>query len=133
MTIWTERSREEAFLLNPSFLALLVWSTTVGYREVTGTGLPYELAFLALPISLHRHTREALPRGIQTSLAAWLQENTYFRVGFSERAKALAPFVREGVLFGSTHGLLAIDNGGEIEAAPRPRRLTRYQIGRAHV
>lgn len=126
MNSWTERSREEARLFNPGFLSLLVWSTTMGYKEATGDGLPYELAFVALPASLHKFTREALPRSPRTSLAAWLEENTYFRVGFAERAKGLAPFVREAVLFGSTHGLVGITEGGRLVGSPRPSNLTRY-------
>lgn len=121
-----ERSREEAYLLNPSFLSILVWSTTTGYKEAIGNGLPFELAFVALPVSLHKPTREALPRSIRTSLAAWLEENTYFRVGFAERANGLAPFVREAVLFGSTHGLVAITEGGQLLASPRASSLARY-------
>ena len=127
MSSWTERSREETRLFNPGFLSLLIWSATTGYREVTGEGLPFELAFVALPASLHKPTRQALPRSPRTSLAAWLEENTYFRVGFAERAKGLAPFVREAILFGSIHGLIAVSEGGRIMASSQPRSLSRYR------
>jgi len=89
VSAWIDRSREEAHLFNPGFLSLLVWSTVAGYEEATGEGLPFELAFVALPLSLHKPTREALPRSPRTSLAAWLEANAYFRVGFGERAKDL--------------------------------------------
>lgn len=126
MSNWSERSPEETRLFNPSFLSLLLWSTAVGYKESSGNGLPFELAFLTLPVSLHKSTREALPRSPRTSLAAWIEENAYFRVGFAERAKNLAPFVREAILFGSTHGLVDISEQGRLFASPRPQTLTRY-------
>jgi hypothetical protein len=129
MSAWTDRSREEAHLFNPGFLSLLVWSTVAGYREVTGEGLPFELVFVALPLSLHKPTREALPVNPRTSLATWLERNAYFRVGFAERAKGLALFTREAILFASTHGLLAPVEGGRLLSSPRPRTLSPYLRG----
>jgi Family of unknown function (DUF6521) len=126
MSAWTDRSREEACLFNPSFLGLLVWSSVAGYHEATELGLPFELAFLALPLSLHKPTREALPRATRTSLAAWLESNAVFRVGFRERASALAPFVREAILFALTHNLVAAGERGQLRPFPRPRTLSRY-------
>jgi hypothetical protein len=126
MSAWVDRTSEEARLFNPSFLGLLVWSATAGYMQATRMGLPFELVFVALPLSLHKPTRDALPRNQRTSLPAWLDENSHLRVGFVERTKGLLPFVREAVLFGAHHGLITISDGGRLEPSPRPRTLTRY-------
>jgi hypothetical protein len=122
---WSDQSPEEARLFNPGFVGLLVWSTATGYTEAAGEGLPFELAFIAMPVSLHRPTRQALPRTPRTSLAAWLEENTSFRVAFADRAKGLAPFVREGILFASTHNLVAFGEDGKLRSSP-PRNLALY-------
>jgi hypothetical protein len=125
--LWHERSTEEASLLNPGFLGLLTWSAAGGFREANeGEGMPFTLAFIIAPITLHKATREALPRSPRTSLAAWLEENAFFRVGFADRARALSPFVRESLLFGAAQGLLALADGGHVVPGPRPRSLNRY-------
>ena len=129
MTVWAARSREEAYLLNPSFCALIAWSSSVGYRGDGGGGMSYVLAFVAVPLTLHKPTREALPRSVRTSMPAWIEENTYFRVGFAERARSLAPFVREALLFGAVHGLFAFDDEHRIVPAPQPRALSGYLRG----
>jgi len=121
-----ERPQEEACLFNPAFLGLELWFIAAGYSEQTGKGIPFELAFVALPLSLHRSTREALPHSIRTSLAAWLEDNTDLRVGFPDRARGLAPFVREAILFGSAHGLLAVAERGRLLALPMQRPLKHY-------
>jgi len=126
MTAWTARSREEAYLLNPSFCALIVWSSAVGYRGAGRGGMPYVLAFLSIPLALHKPTREALPRSVRTTMPAWIEANTYFRVGFAERARSLAPFVREALLFGALHGLLTFDDRQRIVPVGRPRGLPGY-------
>lgn len=126
MTEWTARSREEAYLLNPSFCALIAWSSAVGYRGNGDAGMPYVLPFVAVPLILHKPTRQALPRSVRTSMPAWIEENTYFRVGFAERARSLAPFVRDSLLFGTVHCLLAFDDEHRIVPAPKPRTLSGY-------
>jgi hypothetical protein len=126
MNAWRERSAEEARLLNPAFLSLLLWSAASGYREAAGEDLPFELAFLIAPVILHKPTREALPRSPRTSLAAWIEEHSVARVGLAERAASLSPFVREALLFGAVQGLLRIGSGGRIAATPRPRPMARY-------
>jgi hypothetical protein len=64
MTAWAVRSREEAYLLNPSFCALIAWSSALGYRGVGNDGMPYVLPFVTVPLTLHRSTREAKDRGV---------------------------------------------------------------------
>lgn len=126
MTAWAARSREEAYLLNPSFCALIAWSSALGYRGDGDNGMPYVLPFLAVPLSLHKPTRQTLPRSVRTSMPAWIEENAYFRVGFAERARSLAPFVREALLFGAIHGLIAFDEEHRLVPVPKPRTLNGY-------
>jgi hypothetical protein len=111
MTSWPQRSREERALLNPSFCANLLWYGASGYAGVDGSALSFEEAFLVLPFVLHRETREALPRGTNTSLAVWLDDNPLVRGRIATRAQLLVPFTKEGMLFAGAHGFIHIKEG----------------------
>jgi hypothetical protein len=117
-----ERSLEERALLNPAFIALVAWNAASGYESEGGQGLPFPLAFLAVPIALHPATRARLPRTVRTSLAAWLEENPFLRETFPKRAQSLSRAVREGVGTALAAGLLSVADGGELEPVTRPRR-----------
>jgi hypothetical protein len=127
MTIasWSDRPIEQARLLNPAFLATLIWSCVEGYCSIDQEGIPYPLLFVAMPVILHKATREGLPKTVRTSLAAWLGENAQVNFPFAERATTLVPLVKEGVLFGVNGQLLSLSSS-RIVAAPRPRSMARF-------
>ncbi|MBW4420963.1 MAG: hypothetical protein KME13_17285 [Myxacorys californica WJT36-NPBG1] len=127
MTIasWADRPIEQARLLNPAFLAALIWSCAEGYGSIDAQGIPYPLSFVTMPIVLHKSTRESLPRAISTSLPAWLGEKPQVHVRFAERATALVPLIKEGVLFGANGQMFNISSS-RIVAAPRPRSMARF-------
>lgn len=108
---WSERSPEEAALLNPALVAVILVRAAEGYYSEVGSGLPFALTFLVPPVVLVRPTRERLPRQTRTSLPAWLEENPDVRLRFADTAAAMAPVVREGFVFGCTHGVLGLDGG----------------------
>ncbi|MBD1919434.1 MULTISPECIES: three component ABC system middle component [Cyanophyceae] len=124
-SLWPERPIEQARLLNPAFLASLIWACADGYGSVNEQGMPYPLLFVAMPVILHKVTRENLPRSISTSLAAWIGENPHVHVRFTERAISLVPLLKEGVLFGANGQIIEVSNSFII-AAPRPRTMTRF-------
>ncbi|WP_295434279.1 three component ABC system middle component [uncultured Thiodictyon sp.] len=122
---WSQRPVEEARLLNPAFLAVLTWACARGYGEDDGNGVPFPLLFVALPVVLHKATRQDLPRTVSTPLAAWLADRPEVQVRFAERALALVPLVKEGILFG-TNGQLLQMSSPRILAASRPRAMTGF-------
>ena len=79
-----------------------------GYFEEARVGLPFALAFVVLPIVLHKASRDALPRQIRTRMHAWLQSHEELRITFADRARDLVPITRQALLFGAQHGLLSI-------------------------
>jgi hypothetical protein len=111
MTNWAKRSPEEKSLLNPSFCACLLWHAALGYTGVDQSGLPFEEAFLILPILLHRKTRETLPRDTRSSLAVWLENHPLARGQVATRARLLIKHTKEGILFGGMYGLIRIEMG----------------------
>lgn len=112
MIPWAQRSIEVQSLLNPSFCSVLLWKSALAYqREEGNLKLPFELGFLVLPMTLHRETRETIPRSIRTSLAVWVAHEPLIRATIADRAKTMVPFTREAILFASSHGLVTLSNG----------------------
>lgn len=111
MRPWLSRSKEAANLFNPAFCCAVLSATVCNYSQQDNLGMPFPLAFIVLPVILHKQTRNALPYNTRTSLAAWLEEKPYARIQFYERAISLKPFVREAILYGVTSDWLAIESG----------------------
>jgi len=108
---WVNRPAEERALLNPSFCSTLLWQAATGYSGASGSPLPFDVAFLVLPMVLHRETRDSLPKAVTTSLAVWLDENPLARSRIADRAATLVPFTKDALMFGGVHGLLDLTNG----------------------
>ena len=102
------RSPEELVLMNPAFIATLLYFAVQGYKEEIGKGLPFSLAFLVPPVVLVKSFRSALPGRRDSSLAAWLQNHADFRLRFAEVISSLVPVVREGLLFAVNKGVLSL-------------------------
>jgi len=100
MRTWTARTKEESYLLNPAFCCTTLTAAMWGYADVKKHGLPFPLAFMVLPIVLHKPTREALPPSTRTSMAAWLMNNANARVLFYERLISLKSHTYEAIHFG---------------------------------
>lgn len=123
MTSWAERSLEERNLLNPGFCAMLVWQAAQGYSSERPLPLSIGLSFLVLPFVLHKETRESLPTNIRTSLPTWLAEHPIVRTRLGERASRLRAFTKEALIFGGSHGLLAVAQDGVRANANMKRRV----------
>lgn len=124
MRPWVQRPLEEAGLLNPAFLAVLVNEAAAGHHEEGGTALAFPLAFLAVPVVVHEPTRAALPHTVRTSVDTWLQRQPVARVTIPPLAAELVPWVREAIRFGMRRGALQIEGGG-VRAAPLGRKPPR--------
>lgn len=114
MRLWSERPAELANLLNPAFCGFLLRTSIEGYLEASGSGMPLALTFLVLPLVLHKATREALPRGVSTTLLAWLHDHPDLCIEFPQRARSLVPFTRESLLFLTVHDLTQAAPGGLV-------------------
>ncbi|MGH9891092.1 MAG: three component ABC system middle component [bacterium] len=125
MKSWATRTREEAHLLNPAFCCVTITSACAGYNESNGQPLPFALGFMVLPIILHKHTRESLPRTSRTSMPAWLQEHAEARLGFHERLTALRPHTREAMYYGLAFDWIAMGDSGVIRCVGPDTRINR--------
>jgi len=116
MRNWGARVSEERGLLAPCFTAVLLWYASVGHQAEVNRAISFETSFLVLPLVLHRQTRGALPRSVTTSLPVWLDENPLVRANIADRAKRLAPFTKEALLFGGMRRFLVL-KGSELISA----------------
>ena len=126
MKPWKSRPLEIANLLNPAFTSLLLFDAASAYKQASSEGIPYPLAFLVLPIVLHKNTREKLPYSKSTRMHMWLQTYSEVRVGFSGRVKRLKPFTQEGLLFGIQQQILRFTEAGGIVSTSS--RYSRYSF-----
>jgi hypothetical protein len=114
VTTWLERSPAVAAMLNPALLAVVAATAAEEYRRRSGNPLPYAYPYLVAPLVLHRDTREALPRRIDSHLATWLLRNPVLAAGFPQRAKSLAPAVTDGLRFGFAHDTFTLTEDGDL-------------------
>lgn len=96
-----------------------------GYLSVQDRGLPFPLAFMVLPLVLHKATRESLPGNIRTSMAAWLQENASARVLYFEHLSSLKPHTREAIQFGMMADWILLQADGLLETTLSEKEIKR--------
>jgi hypothetical protein len=129
MQVWSNRVVEEANLFNPAFCALLLATTADEFTKKRQQPFPFALAFLVLPVVLHRGTRSALPRSTITSLLSWIQDHREALVDFANRVHALRAITREAVTFGTQHEALAFVESGAIAVGARRLTATEKRTG----
>lgn len=123
MNRWENRPIEVANLLNPAFCGEILVRAIAQYQTTSQEPLPYALAFLVLPIVLHKRTREQIPAQARVQLHAWIQQHQNLRVGFADRASQMVPITNESIMFLLQLNQLSIDRQGRL--ATRTRRGAR--------
>jgi hypothetical protein len=129
MQVWAKRVVEEANLFNPAFCAVLLAKASEEFAKKTQKPLPFALAFLILPIVLHRGTRSALPSSTITSLLPWIQEHREELVNFAGRVQSLRAITREAILFGMQSETLAVADSGGFAIGERRVPATEKRTG----
>jgi hypothetical protein len=112
---WQRLPKEERYLYNPAFLAVLIARTVQGYQAEASTGLPLPLIYVALVLVIQRPTRDQLPHAVSTNLLRWIQRNPEVRTLMPVRARAFVPLIREAVLFALTNDICILGQEGRLE------------------
>jgi len=120
---WADRPSEEARNLNPAFCAELIARTVGEFHKNRQTPLGLAVAFLVLPLTLHKPTRDALPGRANATFATWVAENGSLLAELPGRVNRLRPISREALLFAIRYRLLAVHDGGLVPGS-KPVRLT---------
>ena len=118
MRPWHKRSPEEANLLNPAFLSVILQRCINTYSDTVRSNAPYVLPFLVPPMVLHKRTRDALPRSIKTTFSTWVTQiqGSHAKIGYPERTSSIVPYVKEALTFAIANNLIVIDNDGSLRA-----------------
>lgn len=111
---WSDRPHEEAHLLNPAFIGMLLCRMVTDYVRKAGRPMPVALAFMLAPIVLHRRTREALPKSTVTGVLPWLQEHKEVLITFAGRMRATRAVTQEALMFAMAHDCLAVDGAALV-------------------
>lgn len=120
MTTWTARPVDEARLLNPAFIAVLLGAAGGEYEGKAGAPMPWTLSFLIAPLVLAARSRDALPTNTRAHFPNWVQQHPEVRLGFPERAQSVVPLVRDAIRVGARSGALELEGGG-LRALVTPR------------
>ena len=106
----------------PAFCSELIARTVCEHHRTQQAALGIVSAFLVLPLTLHRPTREALPGRANTAFAGWVAQHTALLAELPDRTRRLRPVSSEALLFAVRHRLLAFE-GGDLVPGARPLRL----------
>lgn len=99
---------DAANLFNPAYCCAILHRIATGHKAAAEKGLPYVLAFIAIPVAMHPTSAATLPSSAQTRLHNWILNNPEVLVGFADRSRSMAPFVRDAISFGLQFGLLKL-------------------------
>lgn len=124
MKEWANRPPEIAALLNPAFCGFLMSSGLDEYAKTVNDGAPYAFPFVMLPLILHKSTRQMFPRSSRTAFSAWITnaDTAIAKVGFAERAKNLAPYVKEALVFAMQNNSVYVTESGRLKTlTPVPK------------
>ena len=127
MKHWEARPVEVANLLNPAFCGEVLRHAIKRHNVIAERPFPYTLAFLVLPIVLHKRTRERIPTGTPKPLHVWLQEQQDVRVGLPKRAKQLVPITKESLAFLLQLKAITVDQNAALSLPRIPRRRVEGQ------
>ena len=117
MKEWANRPPEIAALLNPAFCGFLMSTGLDAYTQNVNEGAPYAFPFVMLPLVLHKPTRQAFPRSSRTAFSTWITnaDTAIAKVGFAERAKNMAPYVKEALAFAMQHNSIYVTESGRLK------------------
>jgi hypothetical protein len=76
--------------------------------------MDFSLAFLVLPVVLHKATRDLVPDTIATKLHVWVQRHHEVRIGFAQHMQDVVPITKEALLFGMQHDAFLLDEQGAL-------------------
>ncbi len=131
MNNWDARTREVAYLLNPAFCGRMLYSVINTYNAKANRALPFPLAYLVLPLVLHKETRTNI--NSRTQLHLWVQQYPQLLIGFPQRATELIPITNEAIeLLLQTEKVVLTPNA-ELEVPPNSHSLSKTKYVDAEI
>lgn len=114
MKRWDQRPIEIRNLFNPAFCGLILFRALQGYEEEDARGMPFSLSLLALPLCLHKDSREVIAGSPRSYLLKTVEKNQQVMVGFADRTSRMLPFGFEGFGLLMERGCIVVTGDGRI-------------------
>ncbi|PWK26990.1 hypothetical protein LV89_01802 [Arcicella aurantiaca] len=121
---WDERSNTIAHLLNPAFCGEVIRRCMFAYQKEQKTAMPFQLAFLILPIVLHKENRERLPKTSGKNFISWIEENQIIKKDLPNIIKNINSFTKESIMFLMMYKIIIINESGNFEAIAKGKILS---------
>jgi hypothetical protein len=116
-------SSEELALFNPAFLARVLRDAVSDYGSESRQNMPVPVAFLLVPLALHKPTRDDLPTHASSQMQMWIREHPRHMAQLGTRVVGMRSFVGVAIRFGIHHGVLTSEDGrigaGSVKRRPR--------------
>lgn len=125
---WSERPTEEANNFNPAFCGELLCRSVGEYYKKAGQPMSIALAFVVLPLALHRGSRDQLPKMASTAFAGWIATHDNVIAELPLRLERLRPVVREAMIFSIRQNRLAVQGGGLVPGSSKLSSTTKAAI-----
>lgn len=117
--VWSDRPAEEANNFNPAFCGELLSRSVAEYFKKTEQPMSVALAFLVLPLALHKGSRNQLPKVASTAFAGWIATHDNLVAELPLRMERLRPVVREAMIFSIRQSRLAVKGGGLVPGSSK--------------
>lgn len=121
---WEERPITVAHLLNPAFCGEVIRRCMFEYQQANKSAIPFQLAFLILPIILNKRVRESLPKTSGKNFVSWIEENQIIKKDLPSIIKGVIPYSRESVMFLMMYEIIKINDNGEFEVITKSKTIT---------
>lgn len=120
---WEDRPLTVAYLLNPAFCGEVIRRCIVEFQKINSTGLPFQLAFLILPVILNKNFRDSLPKSSSKNFVAWIEENQILKKDLPNVIKNIVPYSRESIIFLMMYEVIHINEIGNLEVINKSRPI----------
>lgn len=101
-------------LFNPAFLSTVLSISVSSYEEKSKKPFPYVLAYITLPLVLHKKTREIIPNSARSKLHKWINMNQQIKVDIENKIIGLKDRIKSAILFGCNQGLFEFQQNGRL-------------------
>lgn len=123
MREWEKRPPEIKYLLNPAFCGRILYVAITEFENRTGNNMPFALAYLILPMVLHKETRDRIHPRSRKTLYNWVQSNQSILINLPTRARGLVDITSEALDFLLCSGIVLLNEKGEIGSTPKRKKV----------
>jgi hypothetical protein len=125
---WRNRPLEEANNFNPAFTGEIIYRAAAEYNRSREFPFSLALAFLVLPMILHKGTRNQLARRADVTFVTWAAEHGRLLAELPDRVAVLLPVSREALIFLLQNRAVRLQRGGIVAGADPIRLSLRFRV-----